>query len=1854
MAETLAPDAPLSFAELTQLHDRLKSKSPFFAGQDLPQFSKFVNDSTGSQIADQGLQDSHIKRASLAIDRFLRPASEAAGEAMGNLAETVGLGQYSDLVRQVGEALPRSAAETLPIIAGGALLAAPDPTLITKAAGLGLIGAGASSAGAKTYEETGSGLAGLISGGAMAAMPAAGRLGSKLIGEPLINKFLMTGTEHAIGKAGGVATTLAPRFTQANSGRLVSEAAKIAESGLSSLGANIGVTVLNEAAGQAASAAAGQGLYNPITEQHAVELAAGTLPFAAIDAAMHLHGRLTKNFTSQTSVDNAQYLGRVVEAQQLAETADLINKFRKTEMLSKPRLGLPYPEGPEPIGEGPRKQFAGPDELGTAFPKEGVIPPPTSSTGMGETSLKQTLSNVEKQLWDVPTIREREFAELNRQVKEGVLTPEEAAQRAANVAKLPTVEEPPVAAPTPTPTAAAAPIPNAPIPAGMDINQTQMEKNAAARASSTMGSEMGKTAEATLQQGASSFNAMLGAREYFARRFKTMGLEDSDVKMYTDIAEKIAAAYSDVGHTRIVEAVGMKARGIHLRSTDEGDGLNNLIGLQDMNEFKRKDMVIFKALHTGAHELWHAMQDGARNDILEPIKRDRLEKLERQAASMTSDERRDMMDHVWNMMIPKEYLKSDSLRNKFRNRSNTDAADHKEFMADMAGVYALGLIRPDNESHLRYIREEMKFSSPLEQQFAKAFYTPMRDILQATTDFMKHENEMGKPNGPARANKLKMLASLTSDFEALLKDSEHIKKAQDALASIEANDPALFEKLRAEGLAGKTVEKDLTSYIRSGDADEEAPFLKKAVHEASKYLGLAHRAELEKELGVHPRFLERWFYPFAQLSAAYPQLLGIHNITRSYTAVANDYLVQLMAPFLGKANKLGNLSIDENAHGLRAVARNPVEQDALNKVRLISNEVSKAEKRELTDEEVRQALPPGLSTEAARRVTDLFRTLTREVYPEAARIQVAAAAQSVSHATAAVLMARNKSIKWRDALALGTWIRDAVIAQSDPLKAAEVQQKMAMVQQQVGPLAAESGVKMATALLEKVQHLEKLFSENPGYSPETRLGKYLVLWRREGSRDWGSFASDDFTAAKAKLDEMRAVVGEKGSATMRDKYDKARMTAGMDPDLVARYASIDNAAFQAALKELGDDTDELKKFRSLYSPGEAVATEVKSRSLQQFLLPRKLAEGREDTNAILGMLNYVSGVAHGLAKGYTREQAGLAFMDPELRLNPKLKDLGEKHLQNVINPSAAEFTGLKQLNFAYFLGFNFSSMLIEGSQGVMTLVPQLTRDTGSISAGYKAYGSAVKTFVEGLTSKDRKLKDPDLQAAMSRAVKEGRVDAGFMQEFNTLEENLLPNLHALASNSKLVEAKEMITKPLYWYLHAARWLYSHAPRANSHVAFIAAYDVARSKLGLKGDQAYNYAITTVDRTMFGGGKAGRPVEMFADTGKAQGVVGLMYSLQTYTFSTLAMMARLGKDSITQSDRLSTAEKRAARKAFGQMMVTQVAMGGALSLPFASGILAVIDQFFPEAEARKKTREAFHSLLDNNGLFSGLADVALKGLPDAAGVDLSSRVGLSSMLGVNPYTGFQLGNLVGPTGSVVENTLRAARSATVGEYGNAAQTLLPSSYRNVLQLYQDNGEVKDREGKLLYQPSDLEKAAMLVGFRPKSVTSRQEASQLIAQTEEVERARLARFHKEQTDLLLAGQPGEVRKNLLNYAAANHMYDPRAGARRVVEMAQAATVPNDVARTGGRTSAQERQRIATMQSQAPGPTEVQLLQQRKSLERTLQIPGAGQLSPSEVVIARTTDYLMQMDRTLGRQEARVRAERLLGRGGHGPRL
>ena len=97
-----------------------------------------------------------------------------------------------------------------------------------------------------------------------------------------------------------------------------------------------------------------------------------------------------------------------------------------------------------------------------------------------------------------------------------------------------------------------------------------------------------------------------------------------------------------------------------------------------------------------------------------------------------------------------------------------------------------------------------------------------------------------------------------------------------------------------------------------------------------------------------------------------------------------------------------------------------------------------------------------------------------------------------------------------------------------------------------------------------------------------------------------------------------------------------------------------------------------------------------------------------------------------------------------------------------------------------------------------------------------------------------------------------------------------------------------------------RNMYAASTQLNSAAAFISAYDFHLNRVKKKlptesaHEEAYNFATQAVRTTMYGGGRAARPLGI-AKFGQAQGIASLAYSLQSYTFNTMSMMARLGRE-----------------------------------------------------------------------------------------------------------------------------------------------------------------------------------------------------------------------------------------------------------------------------------------------------------------------------------------------------------------------
>jgi hypothetical protein len=318
----------------------------------------------------------------------------------------------------------------------------------------------------------------------------------------------------------------------------------------------------------------------------------------------------------------------------------------------------------------------------------------------------------------------------------------------------------------------------------------------------------------------------------------------------------------------------------------------------------------------------------------------------------------------------------------------------------------------------------------------------------------------------------------------------------------------------------------------------------------------------------------------------------------------------------------------------------------------------------------------------------------------------------------------------------------------------------------------------------------------------------------------------------------------------------------------------------------------------------------------------------------------------------------------------------------------------------------------------------------------------------------------------------------------------------------------------------------------------------------------------------------------------------------------------------------------------------------MGMPLAGGIIALMQQLLPDKEVAKSIEDTISQMMGEDEQGGGiLTDFAMKGAPFAVGgVDLSSRIELSNLLGLSPYDGWSAGNLLGPSGSIVENAVRSVQSASQGDYGKAAESIMPVAWRNVAKNWRNDWKMYDGRGRLLMEPTESEILLDSVGFRPARLNKMRDRIQMAKQGDNAWRLRNQAFHDEMADLMARGETGAVRERLLERQQTVSGYSALAGAQSTVERVMDQTMPLDFAREGARINAAERQRLAMG---LPRVSEMQRLQTKKALEHSLGVPGAGRMHPTEVRLAQLVDQLMLANPLLSKQEASQMAAMMMGR-------
>jgi len=306
-------------------------------------------------------------------------------------------------------------------------------------------------------------------------------------------------------------------------------------------------------------------------------------------------------------------------------------------------------------------------------------------------------------------------------------------------------------------------------------------------------------------------------------------------------------------------------------------------------------------------------------------------------------------------------------------------------------------------------------------------------------------------------------------------------------------------------------------------------------------------------------------------------------------------------------------------------------------------------------------------------------------------------------------------------------------------------------------------------------------------------------------------------------------------------------------------------------------------------------------------------------------------------------------------------------------------------------------------------------------------------------------------------------------------------------------------------------------------------------------------------------------------------------------------------------------RRQAVKAFGTMFATQVALGGALGLPFAGAALTALEKVF-NIPANQMVREGIAALGADDEQGAWLAETALNGIGNQMfGIDVSSRLGVSNILGTSSYRGFNMQDMVGPIGSVVGNMIQGLNLFGQNEPERAAKALVPVAFKNLVELsstkakYDDFG-VRDAGDNLLYQMSPSEATAYAIGFRPREVSQKRQAANLM--TFANQRASHSRGMELDSAArgLLQGDPTAAILQSQNARFSDPTVDPKTILRSIVGRAVDATMEKDLLAQGPTSNEAERRGIASTFGAGvlPRQSEVQRAQLTARLGMQLGLP------------------------------------------------
>jgi hypothetical protein len=693
------------------------------------------------------------------------------------------------------------------------------------------------------------------------------------------------------------------------------------------------------------------------------------------------------------------------------------------------------------------------------------------------------------------------------------------------------------------------------------------------------------------------------------------------------------------------------------------------------------------------------------------------------------------------------------------------------------------------------------------------------------------------------------------------------------------------------------------------------------------------------------------------------------------------------------------------------------------------------------------------------------------------------------------------------------------------------------IEQRIEDQMGEGGKALASEMRLK---MEQALKHGP-YFPLARFGKYVIRGKKgdQHFREHFEKRKDAEAALKQYQSEgFRATlsVKEEGSGDQANAHalgmeimealDKAQKD-GTEP------ADLKDAVWQAMLEMLPDA------------------------SFAKHAIHRKRVKGasrdghRAYLQSVYHYAHHVSKIRYGhkmkAELDAMKDQVKLAERGEESSIKPDdievaqqvLNEMNKRHELNM-NPKGSSLAGMAgNIGFLFYLGASPASAVINLTQNVMVMLPQLAGKYGLMKAS-KFMMKAMSDYIRhGVFKSGTK----EAWVSLTRATK--GVSADEKEMLNTLYRAGVLDLtqaHSIAARADTDQ--QDIKQSAAWARTGMRWagsLFHNAEVINREVAALTAYRLLKEQ---NPSISMESAADQVTEMVYDGhgnyAASNRPRYMRGDVMKVLTQFKIYSQMMTYTLARNAILATKGD--------------KAALKTLGFMFGTTWLMSGAMGLPTPVSLLLYgIAAAFDDDDDR--SAEASFRLGLTEALGPELGELIAKGpMDDLTGLNISGRTGLGDLWWRSPKEGTEgddltfhyIQQVAGPVLGIGVSGVRGLREFANGDIQRGIEAVSPKAIKDLAKAYRQatEGEQTRNGDSVIDDVGAWNVAMQAMGFSSAQMGKVYSAREYIKGKEKVITEQRSNLLADYFDAMQSGDRDEMMDVMTRIKAFNKSHEEEA--------------------------------------------------------------------------------------------------------------